>query len=108
MYKIDNEFVPYVESLELKKIGFNEPCFAYFNTTNNNSICFVDLFGFIKEKEDEDYHVNSLEKKVSAPTFTQAFRWLYHVLGVEDCKIPLNHESQMLLLKELIETVKSK
>ena len=27
---IEKEFVPYEESLALKELGFNEPCFGYF------------------------------------------------------------------------------
>ena len=64
---MDKEFVPYAESLELKAIGFDEPCFGYY------------LAGVIKIKE----YKNSQNKNsafynntvCSAPTFSQAFRW---------------------------------
>lgn len=66
MNTIEKEFVPYKESLELKELGFNEPCFGYYND-NNEFTFFVDVrscntnteFGFFP----------------TAPTFSQAFRW---------------------------------
>jgi hypothetical protein len=51
------EFVPYQESLELKALGFDEPCFAY-------------------RAEGAEVMIKYIPNCViSAPTFSQAFRW---------------------------------
>ena len=36
MNKIENNFVPYQESLELKELGFDEECFGYHNMINHS------------------------------------------------------------------------
>ena len=55
--KFDKDIVPYEESLELKNLGFNLPCFgAYVNGE----------FVFAASDEGEN---------VLAPTFSQAMRW---------------------------------
>ena len=57
------EFVPYELALELKQLGFDEPCFGvYFNPTQEL---------FIGKK------VNEYTKDVRTPasTYSQAFRW---------------------------------
>jgi hypothetical protein len=63
---MNKEFVPYKESLELKELGFDEPCFGYYND-NNEFTFFADVrscntnteFGFFP----------------TAPTFSQTFRF---------------------------------
>ena len=68
-----NEFVPYSEALELKELGFNEPCFGYYNNkgdltfnTNNNPV-----------SKDWVWYGNELlpTDMVLAPTLSQLFRW---------------------------------
>ena len=58
MSELEKEFVPYQESLELKKLGFDEPCFGY-----------RDGGGYLMIK-------SMSHCAISAPTFSQAFRWL--------------------------------
>ena len=70
-----SDFIPYEQALVLKELGFDEPCIAFFNTKSDESLCFVDLFGFYVEKTLEDFHINSDESKTSAPTFSQAFKF---------------------------------
>jgi len=60
-----NEFIPYEQALELKELGFDEPCLAFYNG---------------KFLESTDYNFdNSTPKDIGlcivAPTFSQAFRW---------------------------------
>lgn len=52
------EFVPYNEALELKKLGFDEPCFGWFASDKS-------LVKDITTKTDFTL----------APTHSQAFRW---------------------------------
>ena len=54
---IEKEFIPHQESVELKELGFDEPCFAY-----------RDGVGYLMIKEIPHC-------VISAPTFSQAFRW---------------------------------
>lgn len=54
------EFVPYRLALELKQLGFDEPCLSYY------------------EGESFSYHLASIKGDdyiIPAPLFQQAFRW---------------------------------
>ena len=54
------EFVPYQLALELKQLGFDEPCLSYY------------------EGESFSYHLASIKGDdyiIPAPLFQQAFRW---------------------------------
>ena len=55
------EFVSYEIALELKELGFDEPCFGYYD-------CERD-FQFLPNKS------KFLECEFAAPTFSQVFRW---------------------------------
>jgi hypothetical protein len=61
------DFVPYELALELKQLGFDEPCFAFYDESlyfpNNEN-----QYGtFCNQKLDAS--------SCSAPTYSQAFRW---------------------------------
>jgi hypothetical protein len=59
------DFIPYEEALELKHLGFNEPCFAtYIGETFDSSVQF----------QSDDYFT-------AAPLFSQAFRWFREKYG---------------------------
>jgi hypothetical protein len=65
---MEKEFVPYEQALALKELGFDEPCFGWYNWTGkdlsltNNS--YVDI------------------NPTPAPTFSQAFRWFREKYGL--------------------------
>jgi hypothetical protein len=64
---IEKEFIPYELALELKQLGFDEPCFAFYDESlyfpNNEN-----QYGtFCNQKLDAS--------SCSAPTYSQAFRW---------------------------------
>ena len=65
---MEKEFVPYEIALELKVLGFDEPCFGYYHVcdgyTKGHAFCYFN--------EPERYESDSA---VLAPTFSQAFRW---------------------------------
>lgn len=61
---LEKEFVHYQESLELKKLGFNEPCFGFYERGKEL---------VIQECEITDFHFDSLQ--CLTPTFSQTFRW---------------------------------
>ena len=68
---MEKEFVPYEQALELKELGFNEPCFAYYEN-NNLTVTFPS-----KSSNGWKWVGNSIipAKNINAPTLSQAFRW---------------------------------
>ena len=62
---MNKEFVPYQPSLDMKEIGFDEPCFGYH--LDNKFQFFADVRSCNTNSEFGFYP--------TAPTFSQAFRW---------------------------------
>ena len=63
--KIEKEFIPYEQALELKKLGFNDECFAGYD------IYTKELYiGY-----ENSQRTFNIEYYILAPTFSQAFRW---------------------------------
>jgi len=62
------EFVPYQEALELKRLGFNEPCFGCYDEKGVLGLTVMSI---------KQYYTNSKEDtwNCSAPLYQQAFRW---------------------------------
>jgi hypothetical protein len=54
---MEKEFIPYEQALDLKELGFDEPCFGY-----------RDGVGHLMIK-------SMPHSAISAPTFSQSFRW---------------------------------
>jgi hypothetical protein len=63
---MNKEFVPYQESLELKELGFDEPCFGYYGVENKLHI-------EVSSNLDSNLTRRNF---IAAPTYSQAFRWL--------------------------------
>lgn len=70
-------FVPYELVVKLKSLGFNEPCFAFYQ------LGYAEITPFMVD-DDEQYRLTGWrtcrnseipEHYTSAPTFSQAFRW---------------------------------
>jgi hypothetical protein len=57
------EFIPYQQALELKELGFDEPCFGWF--TNS----YLRIGSVVENK-----HVQG-EDETLAPLYQQAIRW---------------------------------
>ena len=81
---MDKEFVPPTESLELKELGFNEPCFGYYvdGELRGINLGHEGLGGIKPYYKRFGFHtlcnsdINNTEKSVvTAPTFSQAFRF---------------------------------
>jgi hypothetical protein len=88
-YKKD--FAPYEPSLALKELGFDEPCFGWYS----------------KDGTFYEGKMTIHQGLLSAPLYQQAFRWLYQKLEINGV-MPLDEESQIILLKELIDRLSSK
>ena len=122
---MEKEFVPYLLALELWEIGFDEPCFGYYDHQ-------------IKELDTISSEVCERLCKhnthIKAPTFSQAFRWFrekynlvfnfisynivkpreYHwsITWNDEAKaigiVKTYEEAELACLKKLIEIVKEK
>ena len=57
------DFVPYQQALELKELGFDEPCLGFYLHSNQH-------FGYNSKP-----FVTNDSFTLDAPTFSQAFRW---------------------------------
>ena len=71
------EFVTYELALKMKVLGFDEPCFAFYKLGN------IDIYyDTILQGQNHKFRNNTqlnfygdLKEKISASTFSQAFRW---------------------------------
>lgn len=121
------DFVPYQEALELKALGFDEPCFTYYKNDQ-----LSDILELVKNSEMENVN-NEVHDYISTPTFSQAFRWFrekYGWIAEIDGSLQFNHfyanlllqakgevfnikmcdtyeEAELVCLRKLIEIVKS-
>ena len=66
-----NEFIPYIEALALKELGFDEPCFGTW---------FTEGRLWIHEQDMIDGSAFSLHQ---APLYQQAFRWFRDKYGLK-------------------------
>lgn len=64
-------FVPYEESLALKELEYNQPCFAYYGEINGGEI---ELF--------YKRHYDTEARYLLAPTFSQASQWIRNTFGI--------------------------
>jgi hypothetical protein len=132
---MEKEFVPYELALELKQLGFDEPCFgSYVKLTKTQNTFFMN--DVVDEIDRETPLHKSLITK--APLYQQAFRWfrekygLFHSIiyqddnsrpGVFDYEIlskrgksqidecpefDTHEEAELACLQKLIEIVKNK
>jgi hypothetical protein len=65
---MNKEFIPYEQALELKELGFDEPCFGYFDNTQVKGWLF-------------DTKIKA-ETLLFAPTYSQAFRFFRDKYGL--------------------------
>ena len=63
-----NEFIPYEQALELKELGFDEPCIAFYEPGNKQ----VQVVGV--EQRYNNPELLRMED-FCAPLYQQAFRW---------------------------------
>jgi hypothetical protein len=80
---MEKEFVPYEQALELKELGFDEPCFGLWNL--NNGKYEVDIIGVCQYSKEFKY------REVLAPLYQQAFRWFRKKHGIS-VSISINWE----------------
>lgn len=76
------DFIPNLEAIELKKLGFNDDCIYAFNQ-NGGLLSFNGA-----------YYMNSLMDQtcVSSPSYRQAFKFIRDNFSIESCVIPCFEE----------------
>ena len=78
-----NEFVKYEQALELKELGFDEPCLAFYSPKE-------ELHPVFQEPSKGPYFNNgSFIETLRAPLYQQTFRWFrekYGLFGTVDKK----------------------
>jgi hypothetical protein len=132
---MEKEFVPYELALELKQLGFDEPCISHYTVYGKFSNDYS-----APRKYNSEFELGSY---ISAPLYQQAFRWFrekHNLNGIlnhypntklwdfsvhdltwsgkefieyvkkEDrsVKYPTHEEAELACLKKLIEIVKTK
>ena len=106
MSELEKEFVPYQESLELKELGFDEPCFGKYLSSLQSDWKEFELI--LKRGMNEEFENNRniylLEGACSAPTFSQAFRWFREKGFVVDIYSENNIDWFFLIKKDVITT----
>jgi hypothetical protein len=97
---MDKEFVPYPLALRMKQLGFDEPCFGFYDDISKD---FYQIHSHASSNND----VKNITK---APTWQSAFRWFrekYNLHSFNDCKWKnLGWEFQLVDLSKM-ETISS-
>ena len=70
--EMNKEFIPYELALELKQLGFDEPCLATIDQTD-----FIHIKG-------TEYPIRGamIYDTIDCPTYSQAFRWFREKHGL--------------------------
>jgi hypothetical protein len=74
---MEKEFLPYEQALELKELGFDEPCFGFYD----------DISKDFYQSYTHTLSNNNIKNITKAPTFSQAFRFFrekYRLKGEVD------------------------
>ena len=69
---MNKEFIPHEQALELKELGFDEPCFGYYQQEwHDDGMTELEpsLQMIISKQHQHAYQI------YTAPTYSQAFRW---------------------------------
>ena len=72
---MEKEFIPYEQSLSLKELGFDKPCFANYSPN----------FKLYHPEKNYLFNLKSTmlgNSECKAPTFSQAFRWFREKYGL--------------------------
>jgi hypothetical protein len=67
---MDKEFVPYEQALELKQLGFDEPCLSYYDKDSTLKRSLLE-YPIVNSKNNFHEHWNI----ITAPLYQQVFRW---------------------------------
>jgi hypothetical protein len=89
---MEKEFVPYEIALQLKELGFDEPCLKVGNPNGHIMWKWIEVDGYPPTVSINDIiQVHYSKVWIQIPTFSQAFRWFrdkHNLLNIIDCYIP--------------------
>jgi hypothetical protein len=68
---MNKDFIPCEQALALKELGFDEPCIKYYWTD-----------GMFAKGYEDPFNYNKRDNVISAPTYSQAFRWFREKYGL--------------------------
>ena len=123
MEELEKDFLQYKQALEIKELGFNEPCFGlYYGTSIKEEPEFLLEF-----RSSQYYVAKGYVDGILAPTYSQAFRWFRERYGVHSSPRKYDEtkwwvewgtwtssifetfeEAELSWIKKLIEIVKEK
>jgi len=108
---MEKEFIPYEQALELKELGFDEPCFGWFRTTllpSNFTEYFLETELGLNEEFTDLINSNFTGDACSAPLYQQSFRWFrekcglfsseVYDRGLDNGKLPIIHSYSFRIL----------
>ena len=78
---MEKQFIPYEQALELKELGFDEPCFAFYGLSRDDyKTIRLSIFQNLKTDYLPDIH--HLDVTCDAPLYQQAFRFFREKYGL--------------------------
>lgn len=78
---MEKQFIPYEQALELKELGFNEPCFAFYGLSRDDyKTIRLSIFQNLKTDYLPDIH--HLDVTCDAPLYQQAARFFREKYGL--------------------------
>jgi hypothetical protein len=127
---MEKEFIPYEQALELKELGFDEPCLAFYNgkfldstdydfdngTSKDIGLCIVaplyqQAFRFFREKYNLIGHVRESWSFDNKMEYVSQINGTFVNHGLFDKPVnrfDVYEEAELECLKKLIEIVKNK
>ena len=84
---MNKEFVTYEQALELKELGFDEPCIAFYSSKK-------ELYPVMQEPAKGPYFNNgNFIETIRAPLYQQAFRWFREKYNFCSCITPSSEKT---------------
>jgi hypothetical protein len=78
---MNKEFIPYEQALELKELGFDEHCLAFYGGDGDSKIYYNSLRN--GSGDYVPYKASERHKWFGAPLYQQAFRWFREKYGLD-------------------------
>jgi hypothetical protein len=108
---MNKEFIPYEQALELKELGFDEPCIAIWIDIIPLPL-YQQVFRWFREKYDLNVFVYANTHISIELSLTEPRKYFYLIdteEGLEESKdFNTYEEAELECLKQLIETTKNK
>ena len=106
MNSIESNFVPYQIAVDMKSIGFDEPCFAFYGLSRDDyKTIRLSIFQNLKTDYLSDLH--HLDVTCDAQTFSQAFKFFRERYKLHSCIVlPINKIDYAYEIKNISENIR--